>query len=631
MIINKAAKDMDMAAAAAEKKAKEIQDSYNSKYKSWLAVLKLLQRLEKHNYHGRLRLFGRFGSVVRGASSPKNKHETLLYSLNTLKHKDFIRSDISRAEGDFVKVPPYEIESKIKEILFKEEITSSVFGIGLTIQSPIDKEGLRTALDMFTTHSIKFEKIEGTEKDYLMAIYTLDEEDLGPITEAVKEVTPVLGFDKEVGISKHILEEKALTTTLLEVLIELFKDVYGETPTFLVRKEPKIVDYLKSLTAQLKPSPTKGRKTFDATPSPEKEPPSDIELGVKLANDVLARQKDILTHIIMAKEKMSELREIDIDEVLDKLETETKEESDKTNTIIKETEDKLKTTQAEIKNARTWLEATSEGEKEYLYSKPIETWTKEYKKKVEAGTIDPEHSRVGERTPYGAATNKLDQLVVVGKQLQKVLDEAKAKAERLKKLDIREERKETQSDMEDNLNEQEENLAKLKDRLVKMKEELFLPKREIVWSHEGKERVSREPKPKPKSKQGGSTTISGPDKLFGKDYATYMTNLATYQQAISKIGQKIEVEMLEMDTYITENKKKLQEATNYFKDEIEESKGKVIEDMSDIASLPVILALQKVSLTDTDLEEMQKLVEIALKAKRELKQILRLGKGDDGK
>ena len=89
--------------------------------------------------------------------------------------------------------------------------------------------------------------------------------------------------------------------------------------------------------------------------------------------------------------------------------------------------------------------------------------------------------------------------------------------------------------------------------------------------------------------------------------------------------------MSEMDTYITENKKKLQEATNYFKDEIEESKGKVIEDMSDIASLPVILALQKVSLTDTDLEEMQKLVEIALKAKRELKQILRLGKGDDGK
>ena len=623
MIINKAAKDMDMAAAAAEKKAKEIQGSYNSKYKSWLAVLKLLQRLEKHNYHGRLRLFGRFGSVVQGASSPKNKHETLLYSLNTLKHKDFIRSDISRAEGDFVKVPPYEIESKIKEILFKEEITSVVFGIGLTIQSPIDKEELFTALDVFTTHSIKFEKIEGTEKDYLMIIYTLDEEDLGPIAEAVKEVTPI--------INKEALEEKALTTTLLEVLIELFKDVYGETPTFLVRKEPKIVDYLKSLTAQLKPSPTKGRKTFDSTPSPEKEPPSDIELVDELVNGILTRQKDLLASIIVAEEKMSELREIDIDEVLDKLETETKEESDKTNTIIKETEDKLKTTQAEIKNARTWLEATSEGEKEYLYSKPIETWTKEYKKKVEAGTIDPEHPKVGERTPYGAATDKLDQLLVIDKQLQKVLDEAKAKAERLKKLDIREERKETQSDMEDNLNEQEENLAKLKDRLVKMKEELFLPKREIVWSHEGKERVSREPKPKPKSKQGGSTTISGPDKLFGKDYATYMTNLTTYQQAISKIGQKIEVEMSEMDTYITENKKKLQEATNYFKDEIEESKGKVIEDMSDIASLPVILALQKVSLTDTDLEEMQKLVEIALKAKRELKQILRLGKGDDGK
>ena len=623
MIINKAAKDMDMAAAAAEKKAKEIQGSYNSKYKSWLAVLKLLQRLEKHNYHGRLRLFGRFGSVVQGASSPKNKHETLLYSLNTLKHKDFIRSDISRAEGDFVKVPPYEIESKIKEILFKEEITSVVFGIGLTIQSPIDKEELFTALDVFTTHSIKFEKIEGTEKDYLMIIYTLDEEDLGPIAEAVKEVTPI--------INKEALEEKALTTTLLEVLIELFKDVYGETPTFLVRKEPKIVDYLKSLTAQLKPSPTKGRKTFDSTPSPEKEPPSDIELVDELVNGILTRQKDLLASIIVAEEKMSELREIDIDEVLDKLETETKEESDKTNTIIKETEDKLKTTQAEIKNARTWLEATSEGEKEYLYSKPIETWTKEYKKKVEAGTIDPEHPKVGERTPYGAATDKLDQLLVIDKQLQKVLDEAKAKAERLKKLDIREERKETQSDMEDNLNEQEENLAKLKDRLVKMKEELFLPKREIVWSHERKERVPREPKPKPKSKQGGSTTISGPDKLFGKDYATYMTNLTTYQQAISKIGQKIEVEMSEMDTYITENKKKLQEATNYFKDEIEESKGKVIEDMSDIASLPVILALQKVSLTDTDLEEMQKLVEIALKAKRELKQILRLGKGDDGK
>ena len=614
---------MDMAAAAAEKKAKEIQGSYNSKYKSWLAVLKLLQRLEKHNYHGRLRLFGRFGSVVQGASSPKNKHETLLYSLNTLKHKDFIRSDISRAEGDFVKVPPYEIESKIKEILFKEEITSVVFGIGLTIQSPIDKEELFTALDVFTTHSIKFEKIEGTEKDYLMIIYTLDEEDLGPIAEAVKEVTPI--------INKEALEEKALTTTLLEVLIELFKDVYGETPTFLVRKEPKIVDYLKSLTAQLKPSPTKGRKTFDSTPSPEKEPPSDIELVDELVNGILTRQKDLLASIIVAEEKMSELREIDIDEVLDKLETETKEESDKTNTIIKETEDKLKTTQAEIKNARTWLEATSEGEKEYLYSKPIETWTKEYKKKVEAGTIDPEHPKVGERTPYGAATDKLDQLLVIDKQLQKVLDEAKAKAERLKKLDIREERKETQSDMEDNLNEQEENLAKLKDRLVKMKEELFLPKREIVWSHERKERVPREPKPKPKSKQGGSTTISGPDKLFGKDYATYMTNLTTYQQAISKIGQKIEVEMSEMDTYITENKKKLQEATNYFKDEIEESKGKVIEDMSDIASLPVILALQKVSLTDTDLEEMQKLVEIALKAKRELKQILRLGKGDDGK
>ena len=312
MIINKAAKDMDMAAAAAEKKAKEIQGSYNSKYKSWLAVLKLLQRLEKHNYHGRLRLFGRFGSVVQGASSPKNKHETLLYSLNTLKHKDFIRSDISRAEGDFVKVPPYEIESKIKEILFKEEITSVVFGIGLTIQSPIDKEELFTALDVFTTHSIKFEKIEGTEKDYLMIIYTLDEEDLGPIAEAVKEVTPI--------INKEALEEKALTTTLLEVLIELFKDVYGETPTFLVRKEPKIVDYLKSLTAQLKPSPTKGRKTFDSTPSPEKEPPSDIELVDELVNGILTRQKDLLASIIVAEEKMSELREIDIDEVLDKLE-----------------------------------------------------------------------------------------------------------------------------------------------------------------------------------------------------------------------------------------------------------------------------------------------------------------------
>ena len=75
MIINKAAKDIDM--TPSEKNEKEIQTSYNSKYKSWVALLRLLETLEKHNYHGRLRLFGRFGSVVRGASSPRSKHENL--------------------------------------------------------------------------------------------------------------------------------------------------------------------------------------------------------------------------------------------------------------------------------------------------------------------------------------------------------------------------------------------------------------------------------------------------------------------------------------------------------------------------------------------------------------------------
>ena len=234
---------MESAKTKKEKNEEEIQDTQNKKYKDWKSLLTKLGKISASKSHSDKRKhFNSLTSSYRGAAKPKVKHERILFSLDKLKERNYIFDEIKNAKGDFVKISPEELENKIKDLVLSKQVTSVAHGIIFEARPPIVREELLQALDDITTHEVKIEDQyekgkEGDEKgqSYFISVYTLDQSDLKDIDKIVKDKVEV--FNSFEGDSYDI------ETTLLEVMVELFHDVYGEAPNYSIRKEPKLLDY----------------------------------------------------------------------------------------------------------------------------------------------------------------------------------------------------------------------------------------------------------------------------------------------------------------------------------------------------------------------------------------------------
>ena len=581
----------ESAKTSEEKRKEEYQKSQNANYRAFNSALTRLNKMKKETtFEARSNGLNQLISTISGTGSPESKLERLLFSFYKMKEGDsYPYEDIKDAKGDFIRRSPEDIRDGLKSVLFDEEVKSTVIESSFTIEAEIGDiaELIKPLYDEFDPAPvINYETIE---EFVAISIQTVDEKDTRKIKQYMKDIFTVIEYKTE---SKNIM------TTLYEVILELYNDTFGEYPTFYVKQQGPLADYIRSLKASI--FRMADMKEGFTTIEREKTTPtlSDIELtrdNIKeKLNGMKAKKKEIKEQIkslgeIDVEERMEEYQETinsEIEEVKLQL-ANLKERYDTVNSKRKDLEQKRKDLEQK-KGTLTAVEWKEAGEK----IKQIEEELPEYKKV----------------------------LVLVDKDGVKLRSEMKI----LQELNLA--RNRVESELGESFGEQMENLLALEDKITKLTKELELDDETFRRIKMAYKELPAEEEPKRERKPESITQESRPEQYVGEQYREWITASTKYQQLILAISRKIDVEMKQMRKYIQSNAKMLSQKkslVDYFKELKDTPIGFSEEDEEGLSTFELVVALNKPTLTDEDLSDLQELIIEALKLKRKLQRIRR--------
>lgn len=589
---------MESAKTKKEKNEEEIQDTQNKKYKDWKSLLTKLGRISASKSHSDKRKhFNSLTSSYRGAAKPKVKHERILFSLDKLKERSYIFDEIKNAKGDFVKISPEELENKIKDLVLSKQVTSVAHGIIFEARPPIVREELLQALDDITTHEVKIEdqydkEKEGDEKgqSYFISVYTLDQSDLKDIDKIVKDKVEV--FNSFEGDSYDI------ETTLLEVMVELFHDVYGEAPNYAIRKEPKLLDYLGAITGMLR-SKSKGAKGRGIQTS-EGVVPEFIGEKVLPKEDITSLLSNIdrtmdrfVEQRVTIEDTISRLQDIDIAQQVKEYNKSIQEGIDSTTEKIEELSERGKELQKKLKFAKKQMKDFDEDAKE----------------------TDSD----GNRTAYGKIKDVVNQSQKALDIVAEEFDKGVAQLDRYKAQGVGDEKEFTDA-MERQVSEQISQLDKLQKRIKDYTVQLDIvnPKEKGKTIAEVMEEVeSTKPEKIEESKKpiGSRSRTINPKGMEGSVFRQHIYALTEFQQVMQKLSEKLEVEMKEAEEYAKEHEQGIERRLKNAAEQV------TMEDDEEFSNLLSQLGMEEPSSTEDDLDDIQKLVYRALQLKRKMKKI----------
>jgi hypothetical protein len=578
----------ESAKTSEEKRKEEYQKSQNANYRAFNSALTRLNKMKKETtFEARSNGLNQLISTISGAGSPESKLERLLFSFYKMKEGDsYPYEDIKDAKGDFIRRSPEDIRDGLKSVLFDEEVKSTVIESSFTIEAEIENiaDLIKPLYDAFDPAPVI--NYENIEEFVAISIQTVDEKDTREIKQYMEDIFTVIEYKTE---SKNIM------TTLYEVILELYNDTFGEYPTFYVKQQGPLADYIRNLQASIfrMADMEEGITTIER----EKTAPafSGIESSRdsirKKLNDMKAKKKEIKEHIkslgeIDVEERMEEYQETinsEIEEAKLQL-ADLKEKYDIANSKRKDLEQKRKDLEQK-KGTLTAVEWKEAGEK-----------IKQIEEEL------PEYQRI---------------LVVVDKEGVKLRSEMKI----LQELNLA--RNRVESELGESFSEQVENLLALEDKITKLTKELELDD-ETFRRIKSYSRLPAEEEPKRERKPESVTQESRPEQYVGEEYREWITASTKYQQLILAISRKIDVEMKQMRKYIQSNAKMLSQKeslVDYFKELKEAPIGFSEEDEEGLTTFELVVALNKPTLTDEDLSDLQELIIEALKLKRKLQRI----------
>lgn len=588
---------MESAKTKKEKNEEEIQDTQNKKYKDWKSLLTKLGKISASKSHSDKRKhFNSLTSSYRGAAKPKVKHERILFSLDKLKERNYIFDEIKNAKGDFVKISPEELENKIKDLVLSKQVTSVAHGIIFEARPPIVREELLQALDDITTHEVKIEDQyekgkEGDEKgqSYFISVYTLDQSDLKDIDKIVKDKVEV--FNSFEGDSYDI------ETTLLEVMVELFHDVYGEAPNYSIRKEPKLLDYLGAIAGMLR-SKSKGSKGRGIQTSegvvPEFTgekvlPKEDI---TSLLSNIDRTMDRFVEQQVTIEDTIARLQDIDIAQQIKEYNKGLQEGIDSTTKKVEELSERGKELQKKLKSAK-----------------------RQEKKFKDTKETDSD----GNQTAYGKIKDVINQSQ---KALDIVAEEFDKGVEMLNRYEAQGvgDEKEFTDAMERQVSEQISQLDKLQKRIMNYTVQLDIasPKEKGKTIAEVMEEVKptkTEGIEESKKPIGSRSRTINPKGMEGSVFRQHIYALTEFQQVMQKLSEKLEVEMKEAEEYAKEHEQGIEIRLKVAAEQV------TMEDDEQFSNLLSQLGMEEPSATEDDLDDIQKLVYRALQLKRKMKKI----------
>ena len=579
----------ESAKTSEEKRKEEYQKSQNANYRAFNSALTRLNKMKRETtFEARSNGLNQLISTISGAGSPESKLERLLFSFYKMKEGDsYPYEDIRDAKGDFIRRSPEDIRDGLKSVLFDEEVKSTVIESSFTIEAEIGNiaELIKPLYDAFDPAPvINYETIE---EFVAISIQTVDEKDTREIKQYMEDIFTVIEYKTE---SKNIM------TTLYEVILELYNDTFGEYPTFYVKQQGPLADYIRNLKASIfrMADVREGFTTIERKKSTSTL--SDIEMArdniKEKLNGMKAKKKEI-------KEQIKSLGEIDVGERMEEYQETINSEIEDVKLQLAELKEKYDTANAKRKDL--------EQKRKDLEQKKGTLTAVEWK---EAGE---KIKQLEEELPQYQRT-----LAIIDEQGIKLRSEMKI----LQELNLA--RNRVESELGESFGEQMENLLSLEDKITKLTKELELDDETFRRIKMTYRELPAEEKPKRERKPESTTQESRPEQYVGEEYREWITTSTKYQQLILAISRKIDVEMKQMRKYIQSNARMLSQKeslVDYFKELKDTPIGFSEEDGEGLTTFELVVALNKPTLTDEDLSDLQELIIEALKLKRKLQRI----------
>ena len=579
----------ESAKTSEEKRKEEYQKSQNANYRAFNSALTRLNKMKRETtFEARSNGLNQLISTISGAGSPESKLERLLFSFYKMKEGDsYPYEDIKDAKGDFIRRSPEDIRDGLKSVLFDEEVKSTVIESSFTIEAEIGNiaELIKPLYDAFDPAPvINYETIE---EFVAISIQTVDEKDTREIKQYMEDIFTVIEYKTE---SKNIM------TTLYEVILELYNDTFGEYPTFYVKQQGPLADYIRNLKASIfrMADVREGFTTIERKKSTSTL--SDIEMArdniKEKLNGMKAKKKEI-------KEQIKSLGEIDVGERMEEYQETINSEIEDVKLQLAELKEKYDTANAKRKDL--------EQKRKDLEQKKGTLTAVEWK---EAGE---KIKQLEEELPQYQRT-----LAIIDEQGIKLRSEMKI----LQELNLA--RNRVESELGESFGEQMENLLSLEDKITKLTKELELDDETFRRIKMTYRELPAEEKPKRERKPESTTQESRPEQYVGEEYREWITTSTKYQQLILAISRKIDVEMKQMRKYIQSNARMLSQKeslVDYFKELKDTPIGFSEEDGEGLTTFELVVALNKPTLTDEDLSDLQELIIEALKLKRKLQRI----------
>ena len=579
----------ESAKTSEEKRKEEYQKSQNANYRAFNSALTRLNKMKRETtFEARSNGLNQLISTISGAGSPESKLERLLFSFYKMKEGDsYPYEDIKDAKGDFIRRSPEDIRDGLKSVLFDEEVKSTVIESSFTIEAEIGNiaELIKPLYDAFDPAPvINYETIE---EFVAISIQTVDEKDTREIKQYMEDIFTVIEYKTE---SKNIM------TTLYEVILELYNDTFGEYPTFYVKQQGPLADYIRNLKASIfrMADVREGFTTIERKKSTSTL--SDIEMArdniKEKLNGMKAKKKEI-------KEQIKSLGGIDVEERMEEYQETINSEIEDVKLQLAELKEKYDTANAKRKDL--------EQKRKDLEQKKGTLTAVEWK---EAGE---KIKQLEEELPQYQRT-----LAIIDEQGIKLRSEMKI----LQELNLA--RNRVESELVESFDEQIENLLSLEDKITKLTKELELDDETFRRIKMTYRELPAEEKPKRERKPESTTQESRPEQYVGEEYREWITTSTKYQQLILAISRKIDVEMKQMRKYIQSNARMLSQKeslVDYFKELKDTPIGFSEEDGEGLTTFELVVALNKPTLTDEDLSDLQELIIEALKLKRKLQRI----------
>jgi len=373
-------------------------------------------------------------------------------------------------------------------------------------------------------------------------------------------------------------------TTLYDVLIELFVESFREYPTFHIKQSGDIAAYIKNIKSQLLRKITMPKK--------EENPMAHVKVsGPVISKDSLdSAFSGVEGEIRLLTERKKELnKQLEKHAAID-IEAEMVNYQNKIEGEISEIKSQLKEMKERFNSTKTKLKSLKE--KEDSLGQLSATEYVEGKKELE---------------PDIKEANRVLQIITMQG------DKLKEKLAILEKADSTSIRSKIESGLMDEHSGQINNIKELNQKIIRLKHEITLPRpikktmKELVKTFN------------PNDVKGNIMVDGKPVPFYGE----YITALTKYERMLISIGRKIGLEMVQMKEYLRKNEKLLENTANYFIGLLDSPL--YLEEDSDL-NLEVVMELNKKSLTEKDLMDIQEEVKEVLKLKREVIRLTNKGK-----